>query len=534
MDDDRDRVGRRSFLRVGVAGAAGLIALGCDPGDDADAGAPTDAGGRADAGGGVDAGPPDAGSDAGPPRAALAIPPLYEGEVSGGVRRFALEMREGSMGFLPGQTTTTAGYDGAFLGPALALRTGEEVEIAVTNRLGHVTTTHWHGMHVPAAMDGGPHQPIADGETWTARFTVLNPASLCWFHPHAMGEPTDPQATSYQVWMGLAGLLWISDDEGDALALPRTYGVDFLPLVLQDRRFGDDGEFLHLDDPTDPMGMRKGDRFLVNGVIDPAFDAPAQRVRLRILNGSNARIYNLALVDAAGDDRELHQIGTDNALLDEPVALRRVVLSPGERAEVVLDLSGDEGGTLTLVSKNEELSASLYAGNFTRDAQDGQTNPHVHPDRRALGGPHPDLAPRGPQRGGRAPDQRPGDGHRAHRRGGALRVDRDLGDPERHPDGPPLPHPRPALPGALAQRDRDGRRPRQRAGLEGHRAAPRGRDGPRHPPLRGLRGRERSLHVPLPHPRARGSRDDGPVHDRAVRGGPAQPMSCRAARWPER
>jgi len=381
MANDDEGLTRRRFMHVGAVGAAGAMLLGCDGEGAPDAGA-LDAGaldgGTMDAG--VDAGVEDAGTDAGaedagPPLPPLAIPPLEMGTVrADGVRVHQLEMRHGSVEFRSGLATPTSGYNGDFLGPALMLRTGEEVELNVTNQLGRVTTTHWHGMHVPAEMDGGPHQLIADGETWAARFTVLNPASLCWFHPHAMGDVLSPQSTGFQVYMGLAGLLYIYDDEHDALGLPSTYGVDDVPLVLQDRRFAADGSFHHLDDPTDHHEVRKGGEFLVNGVIGAAFDAGAQLVRFRVLNGSNARTYNLALVDDADAERDFAMIASDGGLLTAPSTLRRVVLSPGERAELVVDLSGDEGRSLRLVSRNDELLNDDYSGRFQADEWDSLAN----------------------------------------------------------------------------------------------------------------------------------------------------------------
>ncbi len=360
---------RRELLKVGAVGL-GAVALGCDPGEGADAG--IDAGPPPPPDAGIDAGQ-DAGADAGPPLRPLAIPPLVTGTLEAGVRTFDLEMRTGSTSFSDGVTTETWGYEGDFLGPALALRRGEEVALRVTNHLPRPTTTHWHGLHLPAEMDGGPHPLIDVDATWTARFRVENPASLCWFHPHPMGTPADPGSTSYQVYMGLAGLLYVSDDESDALALPRTHGVDNVPLVLMDRRFAADGSFHHFDAGHDAHSLRKGDTFLVNGVITPAIDAPAQQVRLRVLNGSNARLYHLAVLDEADRARTFAMIASDSGLLAAPVPLERLVLAPGERAELVVDLAGDRGRTLRLVSKNEELNLDRYAGRITADEFDMTT-----------------------------------------------------------------------------------------------------------------------------------------------------------------
>lgn len=147
---------------------------------------------------------------------------------SGG-RQFNLTARRGSSQLMSIVYTPTLGYNGALLGPALRLRTGQRTTIRVRNDLDEITTAHWHGLVVPPEVDGGPHQPIAPGTTWEANFTVVNPASTCWFHPHAHGS------TGRQVVSGLAGLLIVDDGTIAPGALPDTWGVDDLALVLQDK-----------------------------------------------------------------------------------------------------------------------------------------------------------------------------------------------------------------------------------------------------------------------------------------------------------
>ena len=107
----------------------------------------------------------------------LPIPPLDEGTIENGKRTFNLVMQNGSTEFFTGVQTPTAGYNGNFLGPTLRMRKGDEVVLNVTNQLGMRTTTHWHGFHVPAIMDGGPHQMIESGTTWSPTSTILNRAS---------------------------------------------------------------------------------------------------------------------------------------------------------------------------------------------------------------------------------------------------------------------------------------------------------------------------------------------------------------------
>ena len=113
----------------------------------------------------------------------LPIPERLEGSA------FNLRMRAGEREFLPGLRTPTKGYNGDFLGPTLVMRSGSNVTLNVSNDIGVTTSTHWHRMHVPAVMDGGPHQRIEPGETWTASFPVLNRAGTYWYHPHPHPRP---------------------------------------------------------------------------------------------------------------------------------------------------------------------------------------------------------------------------------------------------------------------------------------------------------------------------------------------------------
>jgi bilirubin oxidase len=160
----------------------------------------------------------------------LAIPPLLEPRNESGEKVFDLVARRGNTQFRPGVETTTAGFNGAYLGPTIRAHRGDRVRMNVTNSLDEPTTVHWHGMHLPAAMDGGPHQIIDAGSTWQPHWTISNEVSTLWYHPHFMGR------TGPQVYSGLAGLFIIDDANSDALALPRTYGVDDIPVVVQDRK----------------------------------------------------------------------------------------------------------------------------------------------------------------------------------------------------------------------------------------------------------------------------------------------------------
>ncbi|MCF7765598.1 MAG: multicopper oxidase domain-containing protein [Verrucomicrobia bacterium] len=127
-----------------------------------------------------------------------------------------------------------------------------------------------------ASDDGGPYTVIEPGATWSPDFTVLDSASTMWHHPHLHGK------THEQVNSGLAGMILIRDEVEAASGLPRTYGVDEFPLILQDRSFGV-GNTLRV--------VPLGDVMMVNGTLDPYLEVPGQLVRFRVLNGSNERAY---------------------------------------------------------------------------------------------------------------------------------------------------------------------------------------------------------------------------------------------------
>tara|TARA_R110002049_G_scaffold72490_7_gene187531 strand:+ start:101653 stop:103659 length:2007 start_codon:yes stop_codon:yes gene_type:complete len=260
----------------------------------------------------------------------LSIPPQDEGEVVDGQRRFKLVLAASEMQFFRGQSTATAGINGPFLGPTLRAHRGDDVSLTVENRLDEMTTMHWHGMHVPAVMDGTPHQPIDPGASWTASFPIDQSAATLWYHPHPHGSTGD------QVYSGLAGQFWIDDEVTDALALPSTYGINDFPLTIQDRSFTANGQFRL------PGGLGYGDTMLVNGTVDPLLNVNRRQIRFRILNGSNGRIYHIGFED----NRNFLQIATDGGLLETPVETSRVVLSPGERAEIVVDFSDGKSAML--------------------------------------------------------------------------------------------------------------------------------------------------------------------------------------------
>ena len=266
----------------------------------------------------------------------LKIPALIEGNPGEGGKLFELGIQAGTSKFLPGVATPTLGINGAYLGPTIKCRAGDRVTFRVKNNLTEPATLHWHGLHIPARQDGGPHQVVEPGAVWEPSFEIKQKASLCWYHSHLL------EGTGEQVLRGLAGLFLIDDDESRSLNLPSEYGVDDIPLVLQDRRFNRDGGFEYLSTMGDVEMGYEGDVILVNGTIDPHVVLRRQRTRLRVLNGSNSRIYMLGRDDGA----DLVIIGSDGSLLERPVRQRRARLGPGERIELLVDMQPNKAVTL--------------------------------------------------------------------------------------------------------------------------------------------------------------------------------------------
>ena len=283
----------------------------------------------------------------------LRIPPLAEPRVGADGRKvFDLELEKGVTELLPGRKTETWGANGSHLAPTLRASRGDKVMPRVSNRLGAETTTiHWHGMHLPAAADGGPHQTIAPGETWSPSWTIDQPAASLWYHPHPHPETED------QVYRGLVGMFILDDPNAAELALPREYGVDDIPLIIQDKKLEEDGSLDFSKAPISPTGVL-GDEILVNGTHDPHLGVSAERVRLRLLNASGARIYNIGFAD----DREFDLIATEGGLLEAPGAMERIQLSPGERAEIVVEL--EPGEEVVLRSYEPDLGTNFFDGRF--------------------------------------------------------------------------------------------------------------------------------------------------------------------------
>lgn len=270
-------------------------------------------------------------------------PILIPDTLSGSV--INLNLKDSLFQFYGGTDTKTLGYNGSYLGPTIILNQGQKVTLNVHNLMKDTTTTHWHGLHVAPINDGSPHNPILAGATWSPSFTVLDKAATYWYHPHLHRK------TMKQVLKGAAGLIIVRDEEEKALALPRKYGEDDFPLVCQWKTFDNNTKQIVLDDELDNATM-------VNGNLNGYLNVPAQMVRLRLLNGSSHRFFYFAL----SDNGTFNQIGGDESLLDTPVAMTKLMLAPGERAEIIIDFSGQTGKIFYLKQLGTQLPSGYPGG----------------------------------------------------------------------------------------------------------------------------------------------------------------------------
>ncbi|MGG6447409.1 multicopper oxidase family protein [Pseudobacillus badius] len=265
----------------------------------------------------------------------LPIPPLLKDENPDPSKsEFSLTAQQSTMEFIKGKKTETFGYNGDYLGPVIRVKKGEDVSIKIKNKLAEATTVHWHGLEVDGEQDGGPHNGIKPGTTWNPQFKIEQSAATLWYHPHLLHE------TGEHVYKGLAGLFYIDDEVSEKLDIPKEYGVNDVPLIIQDKQMDDEGQFDYDLSMHDTMMGLQGDTILVNGAINPYLEVPKGLMRLRLLNGSNARIYEFSL----NNDQEFFQIASDGGLLEKPVKVNKLVLSPAERAEILVDFSSFKDG----------------------------------------------------------------------------------------------------------------------------------------------------------------------------------------------
>lgn len=258
---------------------------------------------------------------------ALPVPPLIESRRG---QPLFLTLQQSHWSFLGGAKAPVWGFNGMYLGPTVRVFSGDDVKLIYSNRLPVPTSVTISGLQVPGTLTGGGARMMSPGSDWSPVLPIRQPAATCWY------QANTPDHMAAQVYNGLAGMWLVEDEVSKNLPLPNHYGVDDFPIIIQDKRLDSFG-VPQYDTPS--SGGFFGDTMLVNGVQGPYVQVSRGWVRLRLLNASNARRYELTM----SDRRAFHVVASDLGFLPAPVSVQRLSLAPGERREVLIDMSqGDE------------------------------------------------------------------------------------------------------------------------------------------------------------------------------------------------
>ena len=248
----------------------------------------------------------------------------------------------------------------SYLGPTLVFNVGDSAFFEITNNLpgDTATTVHWHGLNIPAPMDGGPHQIIMKDSTWRPEFSVIDKPQTAWYHTHLMDQTTD------QVVRGLAGMILVKDGQAPIESqLPNDYGMNDFPIIIQEKGFV-------VDSLTNTATAIKagekpgnGEQTLVNGVVGGYLRVPPEMVRLRILNGSPRKMFNIGLstqLENPTNFAQMHMIATGGGYLSAPIIVDSTMMSVGDRREFMVDFSLYPNGDTVYMSNLSIPSGASY------------------------------------------------------------------------------------------------------------------------------------------------------------------------------
>lgn len=274
------------------------------------------------------------GSEEGRP---LPVLPELAMERDGDLVRAALDVASREID-IAGRPVELMTYAGGFPGPVIRLRRADTLELTFANRLDEPTNLHTHGLAVSPEGEGdNPFRYVGAGETVHYRFALGDDprnTGLFWYHPHLQGNQAE------QLFRGLAGPIVVDGPEDIADSLgPHEERV----IVLKDLRLGEDGVRLH--GAADWINGLEGELALLNGMVRPVLEARERRLRLRLINASNARYWRLTTEPA----RDLHIVALDGHVLAAPWRTSEVSLAPAERIDLVVDL--EPGEPLWLVDR---------------------------------------------------------------------------------------------------------------------------------------------------------------------------------------
>jgi blue copper oxidase len=255
-----------------------------------------------------------------------------------------LSAQYGTANFSGSQVAKVLGYHSSLLGPTIRIKKGENINLNFKNNLNEDTNIHWHGLIIPSDMDGHPDQMIMPNAGFNYQFKINQQAGINWYHPHLH------EKTGSQVTRGLAGMFIIETTEEQALNLPN--GNHEIPLIIQDKRIASDGSIQYKPSMNETMNGYFGESILVNGTAFSYLNVDTAMYRFRVLNGSSARIYNLAL----SNSDNFYIIGSDGGMLPAPEMVKSLLIAPGERADILIDFSKQKIGD-EIFLKNESFSS---------------------------------------------------------------------------------------------------------------------------------------------------------------------------------
>ncbi len=264
-------------------------------------------------------------------RQALQIPPLLD---VGRGRPIILSTGSSKKAFASNKKVDVWGFNGLYLGPTIRCKQGDFVRLNYTNQLSQSVSIGLQGLQINGELFGGIGRQFQSGSSWSPIVPITQAASTCCYHADTLAH------SAYQVYRGLFGMWLIDDEESRKARLPNKYGVNDIPLILQDVSLNKQGE--QLFNPNQQQFL--GNRLLVNGSEAPYLNIVRGWVRLRILNASVSRSYQLSL----DDGRSLQILAGSLGFLPQPREVRSVFVAPGDRVEVLVDLN--EGGNVSLIS----------------------------------------------------------------------------------------------------------------------------------------------------------------------------------------
>lgn len=281
----------------------------------------------------------------------LPIPPLLESRRG---QPLFLTLQRAHWAFNGGAKAPVWGINGRYLGPTIRVWNGDDVKLIYSNRLADDVAMTVAGLQVPGSLIGGAGRVIPANGDWAPIMPVRQEAATLWYHANT------PNRSAQQVYNGLAGMWLVEDELSKQLPIPNHYGVDDFPIIIQDKRLDNFGAPEYREPSS---GGFMGDTLLVNGVQGPYVDVSRGWVRLRLANASNGRRYQLKM----SDGRPMHVIAGDQGLLPAPASVQQLSLAPGERREILVDMS--EGKEVSITAGEEAGILERLRGLFEPSSQ---------------------------------------------------------------------------------------------------------------------------------------------------------------------